>query len=164
MHSKTRFVPLGRNFLNFPFYYIKRLAKTRFLSLSRFVYKKFTNDHTFLCSTYKNALKQQNLPLWWKKSQKFIHQFYYTIHLPKMQLNMKNISNIFQILKGANLSWAAPYLKTGIFEFKTNWICVCRADSTQDNTQDDHISRSSVVLYIRKLGLLPKSQFLILGL
>ncbi len=30
-------------------------------------------------------------------------------------------------------------------------------------TEDEHISRSSVVVYTRKLGLLPKSQFLILG-
>ena len=88
-----------------------------------------------------------------KKSQKFIHQFYYTIQLLKMQLNLKNISNIFQILKGADLSQVAPYLKTGIFEFKTNFICVCRADSTQDNIQDNHISRSSVVVHTRKLGL-----------
>ena len=62
-----------------------------------------------------------------RNSQKFIHQFYYTIHLPKMQRNMKNIPNIFQILKDADLSQVAPYLKTGIFEFKTNWICVYRA-------------------------------------
>ena len=51
-------------FSKFTLLLIKRLAKTHFLSLSRFVCKKFTNGHVFLRSTYKNALNQPNLPLW----------------------------------------------------------------------------------------------------
>ena len=76
---------------------------------------------------------------------------------------MKNISNIFQILKIE--TFACALLKNWNILIKDRLcrnVCI-EPDSTQDNTQDN-LHTIHQQLYIRKLGPLSKSQFLTLGL
>jgi len=99
-----------------------------------------------------------------KKSQKFIHQFYYTIQLLKMQLNLKNISNIFQILKGADLSQVAPYLKTGYSNSKPT-LSVYAEQIVRKIIYKMIIYPGHQWLYIQEnWGFSTKSQFFTLGL
>ena len=98
------------------------LFKTAFLPLWQDIYRKFTLCVVFGCPPllYNHNLKVESLLLLRKNTINLSIQSYYTIHTPKMQLNMKNISNIFQILKMHG--FACSVLKNGNNPIK-NKLC-----------------------------------------